>query len=110
LSERAASELIDEIDLDSLGACPMCLFDLAWELREGRVPSRQLVDRTADWVWLEIENSLTQAVVRLRMREAPQAEDALYDLAANGWQGVFVRLVVERLALGLAAEMSRRSV
>lgn len=110
LSERTAAELIDSIDLDSLGACPLCLFELAWQLQEGRVPSRGLVSRTSDWVWLEIEDSLRQAVVRLRMREAPHAEDALYDLELNGSDGVLVRAVVVRLAFGLAAELSRRSV
>ena len=58
LSERTAAEVIDELDLDRLGACPMCLFDLAWTLREGRRPTHGLVNRTADWVFLEIEESL----------------------------------------------------
>jgi hypothetical protein len=103
-------ELVGAIDVDLLGACPLCLFDLAWELHEGRIPSRGLVSRTVDWVWLEIEESLKQAVVRLRMQEALHAEDALYDLELNGSHGVLVRAVVERLAFGLAAEISRRSV
>ena len=106
LSERTAAELSDEIDLATLGACPLCLFDLAWEL----IPTRQLVNRTADWVYLEIEDALRQAVTRSRMREVPYAEDALYDLEVNGSRGLLVRAVVERLAAALAAEMSRRSV
>jgi hypothetical protein len=110
LSERTAVELVGAIDVDLLGACPLCLFDLAWELHVGRIPSRGLVSRTVDWVWLEIEESLKQAVVRLRMQEAPHAEDALYDLELNGSHGVLARAVVERLAFGLAAEISRRSV
>jgi hypothetical protein len=107
LSERTAAEFIDELDLDRLGACSMCLFDLAWTLREGRRPTHGLVNRTADWVWLEIEESLTSAVVRARMREVPHAEDALYDLELNGWEGILVRAVVLRLASEMAAEMSR---
>jgi hypothetical protein len=106
LSERTAAEFIDELDLDRLGACPMCLFDLAWTLREGRRPSHGLVNRTADWVWLEIEESLKSAVVRARMREVPHAEDALYDLELNGWHGILVRAVVLRLASQMADEMS----
>ena len=110
LSERTAAELIEAIDLDSLGACPLCLFDLAWQLHLGSVPSRGLVNRTSDWVWLEIDDSLRRAVVRLRMQEVPHAEDALYDLELNGSDGVLARAVVVRLAFGLAAELSRRSV
>jgi hypothetical protein len=110
LSERSATELIDSIDLDALGACSMCLFDLAWELHQERIPSRSLVNRTADWVWLEIEESLTQALVLLRMQEVPHAGDALYDLKVNAWRGALVRIVVERLALVLSADISRRSV
>ena len=106
LSERTAVELIDELDLDRLGACPMCLFDLAWTLREGHRPSQGLVNRTADWVWLEIEESLKSAVVKARMREVPHAEDALYDLQLNGWEGTLVRAVVLRLASEMAEEMS----
>lgn len=110
LSERTAAEVVDEIDLATLGACPLCLFDLAWELYQERLPTRQLVNRTAEWVYLEIEHSLRQAVVRSRMREVPHAEDALFDLEVNGSRGLLVRVVVERLAVALAAEMSRRSV
>ena len=100
-------EFIDELDLDRLGACPLCLFDLAWTLREGRRPTHGLINRTADWVYLEIEKSLKSAVVRARMREVPHAEDALYDLELNGWRGILVRAVVLRLAAEMAAEMSR---
>jgi hypothetical protein len=106
LSERTAAELIDELDLDRLGACPLCLFDLAWTLHRGRTPSHGLVNRTADWVWLEIEESLNAAVVSARMREVPHAEDALYDLELNGWRGILVRSVVLRLAFDLAAGLS----
>lgn len=85
----------------------MCLFDLALELREGRRPSSQLVARTADWVWDEIAGSLRTAVVQARMRERPHAEEGLEDLDARGWQSPLVRVVVERLARELAAEMLR---
>jgi hypothetical protein len=107
LSERTAVEFIDELDLDRLGACPMCLFDLAWTITEGCRPTHGLVNRTADWVFLEIEESLKSAVVGARMRELPHAEDALYDIELNGWHGILVRAVVVRLASELAAGMSR---
>ena len=107
LSERTAAEFIDELDLDRLGACPMCLFDLAWTLREGRRPTHGLVNRTADWVYLEIKATLKTAVVRARMHEVPHADDALYDLELNGWRGILVRSIVLRLASGMADEMSR---
>ena len=99
-------EFIDELDLDRLGACSLCLFELAWALREGRRPTHGLVNRTADWVWLEIEQSLKAAVVKARMREVPHAEDALYDLELNGWEGILVRAIVLRLAFRTAEKMS----
>jgi len=80
----------------------MCLFDLAWTLREGAQTEPRPRDRTADWVWLEIEDSLKSAVARARMREVPHAEDALYDLELNGWEGILVRAVVLRLASEMA--------
>jgi hypothetical protein len=40
------------------------------------------------------------------MREVPNAEDALYDLELNGWEGILVRAVVLRLASEMADEMS----
>jgi hypothetical protein len=57
-------------------------------------------------VWLEIEESLKAAAVKARMRGVPHAEDALYDLELNGWEGILVRAVVLRLASEMAAEMS----
>jgi hypothetical protein len=79
--------------------------ELAWELREGRRPSGRLVARTVSWVWPEMEDSLKAAVVQARMRELPGAEDALHDLDARAWRSPIVRVVVERLARRLAAEM-----
>ncbi|TMK78514.1 MAG: hypothetical protein E6G45_06325 [Actinobacteria bacterium] len=106
LDETSAGRLADVIDLAALGACPLCLLELAIEFREGRKPSRQLLAQTADWVWLEISDSLHAAVVRARMREAPHAEDALNDLKNHEWRSRLVQVVVERLAQDLAAEMS----
>jgi hypothetical protein len=102
---QAALELAGKIDLAGVPTCPMCLFDLAWEIHQGRMPSRGLVSRTADWVWMESGDGVKEAVVRARMEEHPSAEEALRDLEVNGWRGRFAQTVVWRLACELAAEM-----
>lgn len=101
----SALELAAEIDLDRVPVCPMCLFDLAWEMHQGRKPSRGLVARTVDWVWMESGDAVRAAVVRARMEERPFAEEALLELEAEGWRGGFAEAVVWRLARGLAEEM-----
>jgi hypothetical protein len=102
---RGALELAAEIDLDGVPTCPMCLLELAWEIHEGREPSRALISRTSDWVWMESGDAVKEAVVRARMQERPFAEEALRDLELNGWRGRFAETVVWRLACGLANEM-----
>jgi hypothetical protein len=106
LDEASAAEVADAIDLHALGACPLCLLELALAFREGPTPSRQLLSTTADWVYLEIADSLESAVVEARMQEVPRAEDALNDLSAHGWRSPLVRVVVEQLARDMADEMS----
>ncbi len=100
-------QLAAEIDLDSVPTCPMCLFDLACEIREGQTPSRGLVARTVDWVSMESGEGVRQAVVRARMEERPFAEEALRDIELNGHQGKFAEAVVWRLASEMAEEMGR---
>jgi hypothetical protein len=107
--ERGAVQLAAEIDLGGVPTCPMCLFDLAWEIHQGRKPSRGLVTRTVDWVWMESGKAVKDVVVRARMEERPFAVDALRDLEVNGWRGRFAEAVVTRLALEMAAEMDARS-
>ena len=102
---RAARELAAEIDIDALQACPLCLWDLAWEIHQGRTPSPTLVSQTADWVWMESGDAVKEAVVRARMEERPLAEEGLRDLELNGWRGRFAETVVWRLASELAEEM-----
>jgi hypothetical protein len=101
-------QLAAEIDLDSVPTCPMCLFDLAWEMREGRTPSRGLVARTVDWVWMESGEGVREAVVQARMEERSFAEEALRDIELNGHRGNFAEAVVWRLATELANEMRSR--
>ena len=86
----------------------MCLFDLAWEIHEGRTPSRGLLARTVDWVWMESGVGVRQAVVRARMEERAFAEEALRDIEVNGHHGKFAEAVVWRLASEMAEEMGRR--
>jgi hypothetical protein len=100
-------QLAAEIDLDGVPTCPMCLFDLAWEIREGKTPSRSLLARTVDWVWMESGVGVREAVVQARMEEHPFAEDALRDIEVNGHHGKFAEAVVWRLASEMAEEMGR---
>jgi hypothetical protein len=96
--EQAALELAAEIDLDGVPTCPLCLLDLAMEVRQGRQPSRALVKRTVDWVWMESGEAVRELVVRARMQERPGAEEALSDPELNGWRSDFAEAVVRRLA------------
>jgi hypothetical protein len=101
----SALELAAEIDLDGVPTCPLCLLELAWEIQAGRKPSRGLVTRTVDWVWMESGDAVKEAVVRARMEERPFAEEALRDLELNGWRSGFAEAVVWRLARLLADEL-----
>ena len=100
-----ALQLASEIDLDDVPTCPLCLFDLAWQIHEGRTPPPALIKRTTDWVWMESGEGVKAAVVRARMEERPFAEEALRDLELNGWRGRFAETVVWRFASELAAEI-----
>jgi hypothetical protein len=102
-------ELAATIELDGVPTCPLCLMELAWKIRDGERPSRDLVARTADWVWLESGEAVRAAVVRARMQEAPFAEEVLRDLDVNGCDGAFARAVVLRLARELAGELDTYS-
>jgi hypothetical protein len=98
-------ELAHEIDLDGVPTCPLCLLDLAWEIKHGLTPSRALVRRTTDWIWMETGEAVKEIVVRARMEEHPFAEKALRDLELNSWRGRFAETVVWRLACELAEEL-----
>jgi hypothetical protein len=66
-------ELAHELDLDGVPTCPLCLLDLAFEIKQGRKPSRALVKRTTDWVWTESGDAVKAVVVQARMEERPFA-------------------------------------
>lgn len=97
-----------EIDLDGVPICSMCLFDLAWEIHQGRKPTRGEIRRTVDWIWSESGEAVKEVVVRARMEEQPFAEEALRDLELNGCRGKFAEAIVWRLALEMAGEMGAR--
>ena len=101
-------QLAAELDLDRVPTCPLCLLDLAMELQQGGQPSRGLVSRTVDWVWMESGEAVREAVKRARMEERPGAEEALRDMELNGWRGRFAEAIVLRLAHQLAEELPAR--
>lgn len=101
-------QLAAEIDLDGVPVCAACLLELAWDIRDGRRPSRALISRTTDWIWMESGREIRDVVVRARMDERPFAEEALRDLELNGWRSRFAEAVVLRLARDLADELSAR--
>jgi len=98
LDKRRAADFVDQLDLDGVHGCPLCLLELAWEMREGGAPSTGSLQQTAPLVWPEIEVALRLAVVDARRAEAPDAERALDDLDACAWRSPLVRAVVTRLA------------
>ena len=98
-------ELAHELDLGDVPTCPLCLLDLAMEIKQGHRPSRSLVKRTTDWVWMESGEAVKAVVVQARMEEKPFAEEALRDLELNGWHGRFAETIVWRLACELAEEL-----
>ena len=93
------------IDLDGVPIRALCLTDLTEEIRHGRMPSRALVRRTVDWVWMESGKAVREAVVRAQMEERPHAEAALRDIDANGWRSAFAEAVVLRIARQLADQL-----
>jgi hypothetical protein len=105
---RGAVELANEVDLEGVHVCLLCLWELAWQIKQGKKPARALVTRTVDAVWVEIGVAVREAVARARMQEHPFAEDALRELEENGWQSGFAEAVVWRLARELAEEIQER--
>jgi hypothetical protein len=102
-------ELAAEIDLDGVPYCTLCLMDLTEEFRHGRKPSRALVKRTVDWVWMESGKAVRAAVVRARMEELPFTEEALRDIDTKGRRSGFAEAIVLRLAHELADEFGAYS-
>lgn len=110
LDKARAEELADGLDLDLVGYCPACVFEVAWQIHCGRTVHWQTLGRIADWTWLEMEESLFAALVDARMREVRFAEEALQDLTERGHQTAVARAVVLRVAERMAEEIAERAV
>ena len=104
---KAAEAIVDRLDLDTIPACQMCLFELAWAMHKGR-PKNQIAAKlttTCDWVWMEIDAEVEARLSRLGMRGVPHAAEAARDVRLNAWRSRVVRVLVTRLARRLADEL-----
>jgi len=107
---RTAHDIVDRVDLETVPACAMCLFELAWVMHERR-PSREIaavLATTCDWIWLEADSEIEARLARLTMRGVPHAEDATRDVRLKGCESRVVRILVARLARRMADEMDSR--
>jgi hypothetical protein len=109
LDKARAEELADGLDLESVFACPACLFELAWGIAQGRTPHWQTLGRVTDWAWPEMEESLFAALVEGRMREVRFAEEGLRDLRDHSPRTAVARAVVLRLAQRVAEGITHTS-
>jgi hypothetical protein len=107
---RTAHDIVERLDLATIPACPMCLFELAWAMHEGRPSSETAATLTTacDWVWMEIDSEVEARLARLAMRGVPHAEEAARDVRLNGWHSRVVRVLVARLARRLADDLDSR--
>jgi hypothetical protein len=110
LDKRAATDFVRQLDLVGLNACPLCLLDVALQIRAAGSPSTGLLQQTASMVWPEIEDDLMHAVIEARMREVHGAEQALHDLEERAWRTPLVRAVVAELAQRVVDEMAAKEV
>jgi hypothetical protein len=104
---KAAEAIVDRLGLDTIPACQMCLFELAWAMHKGR-PKNQIAAKlttTCDWVWMEIDAEVEARLSRLGMRGVPHAAEAARDVRLNAWRSRVVRVLVTRLARRLADEL-----
>jgi hypothetical protein len=108
LDRERAQSLVESLDLDTLFACPCCLFDLAWRIYQGERLHWQTVAATTRLVWPEMAPTLEFAVIEARMREVHDAEDALRDLRELAERSNVARAAVFALAEQLATEIAGR--
>jgi hypothetical protein len=108
LDKARADELVDGLDLDGINYCPCCVFEIAWDLRNGCTPHWQSIGRVAVWTWQELEASLLAALLDARMREVRFAEAGLRDVNEHGPRTAVARAVVLRIAGEMAEEMAER--
>lgn len=107
---KAADAIVDKLDLDTIPACTLCLFDLAWAMHQGRTGNQiaAMVTTTCNWVWMEIDSEVEARLSRLAMRDVPQAAEAARDVRVNGWRSRVVRVLVTRLARRIADELDEK--
>jgi hypothetical protein len=107
---KDAEAVVDQLDLETIPACPLCLLDLAWAMHEGRSGNEIAgkLTKTCDWVWMEIDSEVEARLARLAMRGAPHAAEAARDVRLNAWRGRVVRVLVTRLARRIADELDSR--
>ena len=96
---------MDELDLDRVPYCPMCIFELASKLRNGRRIHYQTLAATTRLTWREVEPGVRRELARARRRGAAGAEAALAEVVERGAEHVVARAVVLRLAERMASEM-----
>jgi len=104
---KAAETIVEQLDLETIPACPMCLFELAWAMHKGRSANQiaATLTTTCDWVWMEIDAEVEARLARLAMRGLPHAVEAVRDVRLNGWHSRVVRVLVSRLARRIADEL-----
>jgi hypothetical protein len=101
---KAAETIVEQLDLETIPACPMCLFELAWAMHKGRSANQiaATLTTTCDWVWMEIDAEVEARLARLAMRGLLEA---VRDVRLNGWHSRVVRVLVSRLARRIADEL-----
>jgi hypothetical protein len=106
---KAAEAIVVRLDLDTIPACPMCLFELAWAMHKGRSGNQiaATLTTTCDWVWMEIDSEVEVRLARLAMRGVPHAAEAARDVRLNAWRSRVVRVLVARLARRMADELGK---
>ena len=96
---KAAEAIVERLDLDTIPACQLCLFELAWAMHKGRSGNQiaATVTTTCDWVWMEIDAEVEARLARLGMRKVPHAAEAARDVRLNAWRSRVVRVLVARV-------------
>ena len=104
---KAAEAIVERLDLGTIPACSMCLFELAWAMHKRRSSSEiaATLTTTCDWVWMEIDAEVEARLARLGMRGVPHAAEAVRDVRLNAWHSRVVRVLVARLARRMADEL-----
>jgi hypothetical protein len=109
LDQRAASEIVDRLDLRALPICPLCHVDLALAILNGERPRRlaRIMTSTCPWAWREVEVEVKAQLRRASMREETWALEAVAELEQHGPRSRIVRELVSRVATVMADEMGR---